>query len=112
MLILLSAVFSTLCSMFRSRAALELEHIALRRQIGVLKRSARKRPKLTAADRLFWVSSRGSGATGAQRWISLDPRPQSPGIARDFAFSGPGRSGRDTPVVRQFRWTFATSSAR
>src|ERR1700688_2002520 len=42
--------------MFRSRAALELENIALRHQIGVLsKRSARKRPKLTAADRLFWV---------------------------------------------------------
>src|ERR1700676_2379784 len=55
MLILLSALLSTLCSMFRSRAALELEHIALRHQIGVLKRSARKRPKLTAADRLFWV---------------------------------------------------------
>src|SRR5258707_9990865 len=52
MLILLSAFFSTLCSMFRSRAVLELEHIALRHQIGVLKRSARKR---TAADRLFWV---------------------------------------------------------
>ena|ERR1700676_380586 len=55
MLILLSALLSTLWSMFRSRAALELEHIALRHQIGVLKRSARKRPKLTAADRLFWV---------------------------------------------------------
>ena len=55
MLILLSAVFSTLCSMFRSRATLEFEHIALRHQIGVLKCSARKRPKLTAADRLFWV---------------------------------------------------------
>jgi hypothetical protein len=50
MLLLLSAVFSTLCSTFRSLAALELEHIALRHQIGVLKRSARKRPKLTAAD--------------------------------------------------------------
>jgi putative transposase len=55
MLILLSALLSTLGSMFRSRAALELEHIALRHQIGVLKRSARKRPKLTPADRLFWV---------------------------------------------------------
>src|SRR5712692_9097939 len=55
MLILLSALVSTLCSMSRSRAALELEHMALRHQIGVLKRSARKRPKLTAADRLFWV---------------------------------------------------------
>ena len=55
MLILLSALLSTLSSMFRSHAALELEHIALRHQIGVLKRSAGKRPKLTAADRLFWV---------------------------------------------------------
>jgi len=55
MLILLSALLSTLCSMFRSRAVLELENIALRHQIGVLKRSARKRPKLTPADRLFWV---------------------------------------------------------
>src|ERR1700693_5713697 len=55
MLILLSALLSTLSSMFRSRAALELEHIALRHQIGVLKRSARKRTKLTAADRLSWV---------------------------------------------------------
>jgi putative transposase len=51
MLILLS----TLGSLFRSRAALELENLALRHQIGVLKRSARKRPKLTAADREFWV---------------------------------------------------------
>ena len=43
MLILLSALLSTLGSMFRSRAVLELENIALRHQIGVLKRSARKR---------------------------------------------------------------------
>src|ERR1039458_711030 len=56
MLILLSAFLSTLGSMFRARAALELKNLALRHQIGVLKRSARKRPKLTAADRLFWVS--------------------------------------------------------
>ncbi len=55
MLILLSALMSTLCSMFHSRAVLELENMALRHQIGVLKRSARKRPKLTPADRLFWV---------------------------------------------------------
>src|SRR5438105_4702937 len=55
MLIVLSAVFSMLGSLFRSRAALALEHIALRHQIGVLKRSARKRVKLTPADRLLWV---------------------------------------------------------
>ena len=44
MLILLSALLSTLGSLFRSRAALELENLALRHQIGVLKRSAKKRP--------------------------------------------------------------------
>jgi transposase InsO family protein len=41
--------------MFRSRAVLELENLALRHQIGVLQRSARKRFKLTPADRLLWV---------------------------------------------------------
>ena len=38
-----------------SRAALELENLALRHQIGILQRSARKRPKLTPWDRLLWV---------------------------------------------------------
>lgn len=94
MLILLSALLSTLCSMFRSRAVLELETIALRHQIGVLKRSARKRPKLTPADRLFWVFLSQVWGTGAQHWTSLNPRRRSPGIARDFVSSGPGRSGR------------------
>jgi len=41
--------------MFRSRAVLELENLALRHQIGVLQRTARKRPRLTPADRLLWV---------------------------------------------------------
>ena len=38
---------ATLSSIFRSCAALGLENLALRHQIGVLQRSARKRPKLT-----------------------------------------------------------------
>ena len=37
---------------FKSRATLHLENLALRHQLGVLRRSV-KRPKLTAADRLF-----------------------------------------------------------
>ena len=39
---------------FRSRAALQLEILALRHQLGVLQRSA-KRPKPMTADRLLWV---------------------------------------------------------
>jgi hypothetical protein len=55
MLTSLTTLFTTLSSIFRSRAALQLENLALRHQIGVLQRSARKRPKLTSGDRLLWV---------------------------------------------------------
>jgi putative transposase len=56
MLIFLKTAVAILFSIFRSRAALNLENLALRHQIGILQRSARKPPKLTPADRLFWVS--------------------------------------------------------
>src|SRR5215471_12818465 len=39
---------------FKSRATLQLENLALRHQLGVLRRSV-KRPKLTSADRLLWT---------------------------------------------------------
>src|SRR6516162_2469324 len=55
MLIALTTLLATLSSIFRSRAALELENLALRHQIGVLQRSARKRPQLTSRDRLLWI---------------------------------------------------------
>ena len=55
MLIFLATLLAILSSVFRSRAALEWENLALRHQIGVLRRSARKRPKLTPLDRLLWV---------------------------------------------------------
>ena len=43
-------------SAMKSRAALQLENIALHHQIGVLQRSAKKRLPLTNADRLLWVA--------------------------------------------------------
>jgi transposase InsO family protein len=49
-----SAFFASLALSFRSRAALQLESLALRHQLGVLQRSV-KRPKLTPSDRLLWV---------------------------------------------------------
>jgi hypothetical protein len=39
---------------FRTRAALQIEVLALRNQLNVLRRSV-KRPKLTAAERLLWA---------------------------------------------------------
>jgi hypothetical protein len=51
---LLSALLTAFFASFRSRAALQLEILALRHQLGVLERSV-KRPKLTPADRLLWA---------------------------------------------------------
>jgi putative transposase len=42
-------------SAVKTRAALQLENIALRHQIGLIHRSAKKRPQLYAPDRLLWV---------------------------------------------------------
>jgi hypothetical protein len=50
----LTAFFFFLGASFRSRAALQLEILALRHQIGVLQRSV-KRPKLSPADRFLWA---------------------------------------------------------
>ena len=55
MLIFLTTLLTNLSSIFHSRAALQLENLALRHQIGVLQRSIRNRPKLTLLDRLLWV---------------------------------------------------------
>jgi putative transposase len=52
---LLVSAFITLCSSFRTRAALQLEILALRHQINVLRRAQRGRVHLTSADRLFWT---------------------------------------------------------
>ena len=51
----LLAVLGALHSMFKTSAELRLENLALRQQLGVLRRSAPKRLKLTPADRIFWV---------------------------------------------------------
>lgn len=52
MLISLTTLLTNLSSIFYSRAALQRENLALRHQIGVLQRSARKRPKLTCVWRI------------------------------------------------------------
>ena len=55
MALFLTAFLAILPSILRPRAALLLENLALRHQIGVLQRSAAKRPKLTSGDRLLWI---------------------------------------------------------
>jgi hypothetical protein len=50
----LSALYTSVSASLRSRAALQLEILALRHQLGVLHRSV-KRPKLNPADRFLWA---------------------------------------------------------
>src|SRR4051794_16383867 len=50
----LSALVATVLGSFRRRAALQVEILALRHQLGVLQRSV-KRPKLSTTDRILWV---------------------------------------------------------
>ena len=56
MLTSLLALLITLRSILGSRLDLQFEILALRHQIAVLQRSAKKRPRLTVTDRLLWVS--------------------------------------------------------
>jgi len=51
---MLTAPVAALSSVFKTRAALQLENLALRHQLGVLHRSVKK-PKLTPFDRLLWA---------------------------------------------------------
>ena len=55
MLIFLTTLVAILSSILRSRAALQLENLALRHQIGLLQTSAAGRTKLTSGDRLLWT---------------------------------------------------------
>src|SRR6266849_4561157 len=55
MIFILSALVSLLSFRLRGRASLELELIALRHQVTVLRRQHPGRPKLFRADRLLWV---------------------------------------------------------
>jgi hypothetical protein len=55
MITILSALVSLLSFRVRSRASLELEVVALRHQVAVLRRQRPGRIRLLCADRLLWV---------------------------------------------------------
>jgi putative transposase len=55
MITILSALVSVLSFRFRSRASLELERVALRHQLIVLRRQRPRRLRFHSADRLLWV---------------------------------------------------------
>jgi hypothetical protein len=70
MLPIISALLACAAGLFRSRASLCLEHLALRHQLAVYQRSV-PRPRLCAMDRLFWgwLSRLWSGWQGALAFV-------------------------------------------
>src|ERR1700680_1786664 len=73
MLRVLCLFLSTMFSVFRSCAALQVENLALRHQIGVLRRSAKNRPALTVADRVFWAWLSGAWADWKSALVIVKP---------------------------------------
>ena len=49
----LVTLFSLLSGVLRSRASLQIENLALRHQLAVLRRT-RHRPRIRSSDRIFW----------------------------------------------------------
>jgi transposase InsO family protein len=112
MLKILRALFSSFRSAFKTHRDLALENLALRHQLTVLKRQTKK-PKLTPADRLFWVSLlkwwRGWKPSllivqpdTVVRWHRLGFKRYWTRLSR----SGPGRPPTNTEV-RELIWKMA-----
>jgi hypothetical protein len=69
LLLLILGVVGSVC---RSRADLVLENAALQHQLGVLMRAGR-RPRVTAADRWFWVGLRRFWARWSEVLVFVKP---------------------------------------
>src|ERR1039457_6088997 len=89
---------------FKSRATLHLENLALRHQLGVLRRSV-KRPKLTSADRLLWAWLCGAWSDWRSPFSPSSRRTLLAGTARASGFTGPGRFATVGPAGRRFLMT-------
>ena len=98
----LEIVAAVTLATFKSRAALQAENLALRHQLAILRRSV-KRPKLTAADRLFWAWLSAVWTDWRSCLAIVKPDTVIGGTARPFACSGPGRSVADGLADPPFR---------
>ena len=88
----LPILITLLRSAFRSRAAVELENLALRHQVNVLKRSVKHRPKVTPADRLLWLILSRVWSDWRSALAIVQPETViACGIAKAFAGSGHGK---------------------
>jgi hypothetical protein len=90
-------VLGALASMFKTSAELRLENLALRQQLGVLRRSAPKRLRLTNADRAFWVSMKRVWARWDQVLMIVKPDTVLASHRKGFRLFWTWRVRRGTP---------------
>jgi hypothetical protein len=81
---------SILAFRLRSRASLELELIALRHQVSVLRRQHPDRLRLFSTDRLLWVWLYRVWPQILNAMVLVKPAPWSSGIAMAFGPTGGG----------------------
>src|SRR6516162_2556066 len=95
----LLAFLSWLGAFFRSRYDVGLELVALRQQVGVLKRK-NPRPQLRLGDRLFWLALRRWGSEWASALVIVKPETvvgwHRAGFRRYWRFLSRRRRGRPT----------------
>lgn len=100
---LVLALLSAARSSLKSRRELALENLALRQQLAVLRRHA-KRPKLSRADRAFWGGA-GAGvarvADGLGDRAACDGDPLAPQGLRPVLEVDESQVGRATPYGRR-----------
>ena len=95
----LISVLAALASSFRTRASLQIEILALRRQLGVFQRTERRRLRLGASDRLLWVTLLRFWAGWREALMLVKPETVIGWHRRGFRFywklkSSRGRTGR------------------
>ena len=87
-------LWSLLIGLFRSRASLEAENLALRQQVIVLRRTAPKRLRFNVLSTGYYLSaSIGCFLTFEVPWRSSDPRPSFDGIVLGSERIGVGDQG-------------------
>jgi len=97
MITFLSVMVSFLSFRVRSRASLELEVIALRHQLSVLKRQRPSRARLFRADRLLWVLLYRIWPQAIHAMVLVKPTTVLEWHRRGFRLALPWRSGARRP---------------
>jgi hypothetical protein len=86
----LGIILGAVRAAMRCRHDLATENLTLRQQLAVMKYQ-RPRPRLTDADRLFWVVLSRIGQVGKTHFTSFSLKQFFAGTAKDFATTGAGR---------------------